>query len=107
MYGRYKSHNDATFSYMEDAFCCNLTFPDVFLLGRAGKQAKAKSNAVRMELVKKRSVDKKTHAEIWTPSTMLHKLNAWWDDMNNTIDVPKQLDADVNSPKIHLMSHRV
>jgi hypothetical protein len=37
MYARYKSHNDATLSYMEDALCCFHTFKDVILLGQAGK----------------------------------------------------------------------
>jgi hypothetical protein len=92
---------------MEDAFRCNLTYTDAFSLGRAGKLAKAKYNAVRMELVKKRRVDKKTHAEIWTPSTKLYKMSAWWYAMSNNIDVPKRLDADVNSPKIHMMADRV
>jgi hypothetical protein len=53
MYVRYKSHDDATFSYMVDALHRFHTFKDVFLLGRAGKKAKAKANALRMELVKK------------------------------------------------------
>jgi hypothetical protein len=38
---------------MEDALHCFHTFKDVFLLGRAGKKAKAKSNALRLELVMK------------------------------------------------------
>jgi hypothetical protein len=33
MYARYKSHNDATLSYMEDALHRFHTFKDVFLLG--------------------------------------------------------------------------
>jgi hypothetical protein len=57
MYARYKSHDDATLSYMEDALHHFHTFKDVFLLGRAGQKAKAKANALRMELVKKRKVD--------------------------------------------------
>ena len=63
MYARYKSHDDATLSYMEDAFHRFHTFKDVFLLGRAGKEANAKVNALRTELVKKRKVDKETNAE--------------------------------------------
>jgi hypothetical protein len=57
MYARYKSHDDATLSYMEEALHRFHTFKDVFLLGRAGKKAKAKANALRTELVKKRKVD--------------------------------------------------
>jgi hypothetical protein len=36
-YARYKSHNDATLSYMENTLHRVHTFKDVFLLGRAGK----------------------------------------------------------------------
>jgi hypothetical protein len=39
------------------------TFKDVFLLGRAGKKAKAKANALRTELVKNRKVDEETNAK--------------------------------------------
>jgi len=46
MYARYKSHDDATLSYMEDALPPFHTFKDVFFLGRAGKMAKAKANAL-------------------------------------------------------------
>jgi len=48
MYARYKSHDDATLSYMEDTLHHFDTFKDVILLGRAGKPAKAKPNALRM-----------------------------------------------------------
>jgi len=41
MYARYKSHNDATLSYMQDALHCFHTFKDVLLLGRVGKMPKA------------------------------------------------------------------
>jgi len=68
MYVRYKSHDDATLSYMEDALHCFHTCKDVLLLGRAGKKAKAKANALRTELVKKRHVDDETNAETWTLS---------------------------------------
>jgi hypothetical protein len=57
MYARYKSHDDATLSYMEDTLHRVHTFNDAFLLGRIGKKAKAKANALTMELVKKRKVD--------------------------------------------------
>jgi hypothetical protein len=53
MYARYKSYDDAIFSYMEDALRCFHSFKDVFLFGLAGKKAKAKANAMRTELVKK------------------------------------------------------
>jgi len=44
---------------MEDALHRFDTFKDVFLLGQAGKNAKAKANALRTELVKKQIVDGK------------------------------------------------
>jgi hypothetical protein len=75
-YGRYKSHDDATLSYMADALCHFHTFKDVFLLGRAGKKAKAKANALSTELVKKQKVDKETNAETWTPSNKRQEMNA-------------------------------
>jgi len=53
MYAPYESHDDATLSYMEDSLHRFHTFKDVFVLGQAGKKAKAKANALRMELVKK------------------------------------------------------
>jgi len=107
MYARYKSHDDATLSYTEDALHRLHTFKDVFLLRRAGKKAKAKANALRKELVKKRKVDKETNAETWTPSKKQREMNAWRDYISHKIDVSKQLDADFNFPKIHLMSHWV
>jgi len=107
MYAQYKSHNDATLSYMEDALHRFHTFKDVFLLGRAGKKAKAKANALRTELVKKRKVDEEANAETWTPSKKRRQMNAWWDYISHEIDVSKELDADFNFPKIHLVSHWV
>jgi hypothetical protein len=46
MYAQYKSPNDATLSYMEDALHHFRTFKDVFFLGRAGTKAKNKANAL-------------------------------------------------------------
>jgi len=57
IYARYTSHDDATLSYMENTLHRFHTFKDVFLLGRAGKKAKAKANTLRTELVKKRKVN--------------------------------------------------
>jgi hypothetical protein len=62
MYTRYKSHDDATLSYMEDALRRFHTFKDVFLLVQASNKAKAKASALRTDLVKKRKVDKETNA---------------------------------------------
>jgi hypothetical protein len=63
MYTQYKSHHDATLSYIEDSLCRFHTFKDEFLLGRAGKKAWAKSNALRTVLAKKRKVNKETNAD--------------------------------------------
>jgi len=57
MYAGYTPHDGATLSYMEDAWRHFHTFKNVFFLGRAGKKVKAKANALRIELVKKRKVD--------------------------------------------------
>jgi len=107
MYARYQSHDDATLSYMEDASHRFHTFKDVFLLRRAGKKPMAKANALRTELVKKRKVDEETNAETWTPSKKRREMNAWRDYISHDMDVSKELDADLNIPKINLMSHWV
>jgi hypothetical protein len=57
MYAPYTSHDDKTLSYMEDALQRFHTCIDGFLLWCAGKKAKAKPNALRMELLKNRIVD--------------------------------------------------
>jgi len=107
MYARYKSHDDATLSYMEGALHRFHTFKDVFLLGRAGRKAKAKANALRTDLVKKQKADEETNAETWTMSKKRRKMNAWRDYISHEIDVSKELDADFKLPKIHLISHWV
>jgi len=90
---------------MEDALHRFHTFKDVFVLWRAGKKAKDKADALRPELVKKRKVDEETNAETWTPSKKRREMNAWRDYISHEIDISKELDADFNFPKIHLMSH--
>ena len=107
MYASYKSHNYATLSYMEDVLRRFHTIKDVFLLRRAGKKAKGKANALSRELVNKRTVDEETNAEPWTLSKMRREMIAWRDSISHRIDVSKELDADFNFPKIHLMSHWV
>jgi hypothetical protein len=89
---------------MEDALQYFTTFKDVFLLGRIGKKAKAKANELRIELVKKRKVDDETNADTWKQSKKWREMNAWRDYISHTIDVSKELYADYNLPKIHLMS---
>jgi len=105
MYARYKSHDDATLSYMEDALHRFHTFKDVFLLGRASLMVRAKANALRTELMTKQKVQEETNAETWTPSQKGRKMNAWQDYISHEIDVSKELDTDFNFPKIQLMSH--
>ena len=107
MYARYNSHDDATLSYIDNALCCFHNFKDDFLLGRAGKKAKAKANALRTELVKKWKVDVETNAETWTLSKERSEVNTWRDYISHGIHVSKELDADSNFLKIYLMSHWV
>jgi len=105
MYARYKSHDDATSSYREDALHRFHTFKDVFLLGGAGIKVKAKANTLTTEIVKKRKVDEETNPVTWSPSKKRHEMNAWRDFISHKIDISKELDADFNFQKIHLMSH--
>ena len=90
---------------MKDALRRFHTFKDVFLLGRAGRNAKAKANALRMELVKKRKVDEETHAETWTPYKKGCEMNTWRDYIGHEIDICKELDADFNFAEINFISH--
>jgi hypothetical protein len=105
MYVRFQSHDDAILSYMEDTLHRFHTFKDVFLLGRAGKMAKAKANALGTELVKKRKVDQETNAHTWMPSNKWREMIDWRDYISPEIDISKELDADFNFLNIHLMSH--
>jgi len=107
LYGQYKSDADATLSYMEDTLCHFHAFKDVFLLGRASKQWKAKANSLRTILVKMRKVAEGTNAENSMLSKKQHKINRWRKYISHEIDISKKLDADCNFPKIHLMSHWV
>jgi len=90
---------------MKDALHRFYTFKDVFLLGRAGNKAKAKANAMRIDLVKKRKVNEETNGETWTPSKKRREMNAWRDYIIHKIYILNELDVDFNFPKIHLMSH--
>jgi hypothetical protein len=107
MYAQYKSHDDSTLSYMEDALSRFHTFKDVFLLGRSCKKAKAKPTTLRMELMKTRKVDKERNAATWTTFKQRGEMNDWRDFIRHEIDFSKELDADFNVPNIHLMSHWV
>jgi hypothetical protein len=92
---------------MEDDWHRFQTFKDDFLLRSAGKKAKAKANTLRMELVKKRKVDKEMNAATWTPSKKRREMNSWWDYISHKMDVSQELDVNFNFPKIHLISHWV
>jgi len=63
--------------------------------------------AVKVEPLSKRKVDEEAKAETWTPSYKRSEMNASREYISLKIDVSKPLDADINFPKIHLMSHRV
>jgi hypothetical protein len=90
---------------MEDALHRFHTFEYVFSLRRAGKTVKGKANTPRTELVKKQKIHKETNAATWMPSKKQCEMNAWWDYITHKIDISKELDADSNFLKIHLMSH--
>jgi len=100
---QYQSHNEATLIYMQDTLCLFHTIKDVFSLRQAGNKAKAKSNAMRTDLVKKRKVDNETNADSWMLSRKRHTMNTWQDFISHKVDVSKKLDAEFNFLKIHLM----
>jgi hypothetical protein len=52
-YPRYKSDDDETLSYVEDALDCSHTFKDVFLHEPARKKEKVKANVLGTDLVRK------------------------------------------------------
>ena len=89
---------------MEDAFHRFHSFKDVVILWQASKKAKAKANALRTKLMKKRNVDKETNAESWTPSNRRREMNPWLDYISHQTDISKESDADLNFQKINLMS---
>jgi len=76
-----------------------------FLTLARQQKPKAKTNALRTELVKKGKVDDETYADTWTLSTKQCKINSWPNFFNHRKHVSNKLDADFNFPKIHLMSH--
>jgi hypothetical protein len=90
---------------MVDALHCFLTFKNIFLIGQTSNKVKAKANAQSTELMKKRKIDKVTNADSLTPSKKRREMNTWREYISHKIDIFKQLDADINFPKIPLMSH--
>jgi len=103
-YARYKSHDDATWSHMVDHLCRFHTVKEVFLLKQASKKAKAKANALGMELMQKKMIDEKTNAETWTPSKMRHEMKASRKYISRKVDMSKELHGDCNFLKINLIS---
>jgi len=90
MYARYKSHDDATLSYMADDFDGFHTLNYVFLFGRAGIMGKVKVNTLGTELVKKRKVDKETKTATWTLSQKQRETNAGRDYISHEMNIPRQ-----------------
>jgi len=107
MYARYKSHDDSTWSYLEDTLRRVHTSKDVLSLGRASQKVKVKVNALTMKLWKKRRVDEETNVETTTLSKKRCDMKACRDYISHKIVGCKELDADFNYPKIHLMCHWV
>jgi len=107
MYAWYQSHDVATFSYMEHPLGCFHTFKDVLLLGPDGKKTNTKPNTLKMELAKKRQVDKEVNAETWMPSKKWREMKASQDNISDEIDLSKKFDPDSNCLKVNLMSHWV
>ena len=68
MYARFKSHDDATLSFMVDALNSFHTSQDGFLLGRDDKKAKAKANILRTEFVRNGKVNEERNTKTWMPS---------------------------------------
>jgi hypothetical protein len=69
--------------------------------------AKANANALRTEAMKKRMVKEETHAEPWMPSKKQREMSPWQHCISHMIDVSKELHANFNFQKIHLMSRLV
>jgi len=107
MDAQYKSHDNATLSYMEHPLRRFHTFNDVFLLGESGKKAKANANALRMDLMNKWRIDKETKAETWMLSKQQREINAWQEYISHKIDVSMEFNAGFTVPKIPLMPHWV
>jgi hypothetical protein len=92
---------------LEDVLRPFHTLKDVFLYGQAGKKAKANATGLKLELVNKRKVEKKTNAQTWMPSKKRRKITSWRDYISHAIDVSKEFDADFNLLRIHMRSHWV
>ena len=104
MSSRYKSHDDDTVEYMENALLRFHGSTDVFLCAQVGKRARAKAGNLRTELVRKRR-RRELRAESSTPSQRRREYNEWRDFIDSEVDLSKENDAHFNFIKIHLMSH--
>jgi len=105
MYAQYKSDDDATFSYVEDAVDLFNTFIDILILEQASTKATAKASALKMELMKMRMVHKETNAAGLTLSKKWWEMNTLSDYISYVIDLSKELHADFNYLKIDVMCH--
>jgi hypothetical protein len=90
---------------MDDALHRFHTFKDELLLGRARKEAKVKANGLRIERLKKPTVNEKSKAETSTLSKKQRVMNPWRYFISYEIDVSNELDAYLDYLKIHMMSH--
>ena len=105
MYSRYKSHDDDTIGYMEDALLRFHRSKEVFLGARVGKRARAKAGNLRTELVRKRKAEEELRADSLTPSQRRREHSEWRDFIDSEVDLSKENDAHFNFIKIHLLSH--
>jgi len=91
---------------MHNAVCHFPTIKDALLSGRGGKKGNPKANALRMELIKKRTVGEEFNAEMMKQTEKWDKMNVWQDYLMHEIVISNKLDANFNSVMIHIMSHR-
>lgn len=59
----YRSHDDATLSYLENALHDFHTFKDVIKLWQAGQKTKANANLLTTDHLNQQQVNEKTNAE--------------------------------------------
>jgi len=83
------------------------TFKAHSLLRQAGENAQSNFNSLRTERVKKRMVYMETNDKYWRASKMRHKMITCQDYISHKFDVFEKLDANLNWPRMHVVSHRV
>jgi hypothetical protein len=80
---------------------------DVFFLRRASKMGTAKFDPLKTELLKWRTVEEETNADLWMVPKTWRNLNALRYYICHEIDMFKQLAANLNIWKISLVSYCV